>query len=474
METRPQNASPEHLGALSSVLTPLRCQSDTEAFPPHLSAWVEASGDLWKRPALLAPGAHRRQFAEELLDAHVEAFGDGLDDVETGAPERSSGGPCQSLEQVGNGDARAGSEALSGGVCPDLGNAVPRAGGSAPGGRGPLDGGAALLAGLAGGPRARGDRGRPGTFGGRAYTAASPEHCQAGAWSLGLTSKTTGEWVVARFRCRSWRCSKCAPAVNRRDAERIEDALGPVQLDQVLFLTLTFDRTRYGSAADAWRACRDAWKRLRDTLAYRYGEGLGRGTKKARLVYVQTWEQHRDGWPHVHVLLWSEEIAADVRRNGSYQRTERGEPRPIWRWGRSVLRKAAMEAGFGPILDVQFPRKERGALASYLVKLAAELTGSAKKDQTPVDAPKGFRRIRATPKFLEPARRSSGEFAGELLLAPFDAVLEELDRGAETFHAAAEIVKGRIDRWLRPNRAPTAARCSTPADTPHTALVLTA
>lgn len=444
------------------------------AFPEHLSDWAEASGDLWKRPGLLAKGPFQEAVAEHLLGQHVEQFAECIGDVNAGAPARSAGGPCQILEQVGNRGPDGEAQAVTGGLCPDIGRDLPSDRGLAPGEPGARDGGAAVLRDLlrGRGPGAPGARAEP--FGGRSYTAASPEHCQAGAWSLGLVSKATGEWAIWKFRCRSWRCVKCAPAVNRRDAERIEKALGPVPLDQVLFLTFTFDRNRYATAGDAWRACRDCWKNLRDALAYRYGKGEGRLTKKATLCYVQTWEQHRDGWPHVHVLLWSAELARAVRKHGSYQRVVRGEPRPMWRWSSQVLRACAIAAGFGPILDVQFPHRDRGALAGYLVKLASELTGSAKKDQTPINAPKGFRRIRATPKFLEPARRSMGEYVGELLLAPFDQVIEELERGAETMHAAAEIVKGRIERWLKPNRVLSAACSLTPADSPHTEVVATA
>jgi hypothetical protein len=262
--------------------------------------------------------------------------------------------------------------------------------------------------------------------------------------------------------------------VNLRDKERIEEALGDVPLEELLFVTLTFDRKRYRDAGEAWRSCRVAWKRFRDLLAYRYAKGEGRARSKQDLVYVQTWEQHKDGWPHVHALVWSKAMASDVRRRGSYSRDVRGALRPIWRWVAQVARPAAISSGFGPILDVQFPEKERGALAGYLVKIAAELTGCAKKDQTPVLAPKGFRRIRSTPKFLEPARISKHEFTAELLLAPVEWIVGELHCGAATFKAAADAARTRIERWLRPRSVPSAESCTTRAASPPTELALTA
>lgn len=445
----------------------------SSAFPEHLCAWLEESGDLWQRPRTIAPGESSRAIAEEMLDRHVEEFGDLLDELDPGSPARSAGAPCQSSEQVGNRTPDAWPEADQDHLHPGLpGDLRPH-----PGHPGPDtsfgDWGPAFLGGLSRRERAGRARRRVQAFGGPTYNPVSPTHCQTNGWTLQGTSTSTGEWTLWRFRCRSWRCRRCAPRVNARDAERIEEALGPVPLDQVLFLTLTFDPARYGSPGAAWRETRECWKKLRDELAYRYGEGQGRGKRKARLVYVQTWEQTRNGWPHVHALVWSSALAADMKSRGSYQLIVRGEPRPVWRWGSQVLRGAAVRAGFGEVVDVQFPRRERGQLAAYLVKIASELTGSAKKDQTPVAAPKGFRRIRATPKFLEPARRSSGEYVGALLAAPLELVLDELEAGAGTFLEAAARAKGRADQWLRRPSARTAGKCSIPGASPPTELVAT-
>jgi len=232
------------------------------------------------------------------------------------------------------------------------------------------------------------------------------------------------------FRCKSWRCTRCAPQVNARDGARIEHALGGIRLDEVVFLTLTFDPARWKDAASAWRHSKDCWKRLTDRLRYRYGLGAGRERVNARIVYVQTWEQHQSGWPHVHALVHCPALAQDVRRQGQFW--SKAELRQVWRWQKTVLQKEAQAAGFGWRCDVDFPRKERGAVAGYLVKLAAELTRSdAKHAQTPVDAPKGFRRLRATERFLPPIRElgevctdHNGElvslWSGVIVLAPLD------------------------------------------------------
>jgi hypothetical protein len=335
-------------------------------------------------------------------------------------------------------------------------------------------------------------------FGGACYAAGSVDACRAGAWSVALVSKTTGEVQFMPFRCRSWRCVKCAPQVNARDASRIEEALGKRALADLLFVTLTLDKSALRAAVRAklppdatdervdraartwaWRTVGERWKALRDRLAHRYREGFYvanelprarrrkdwvRRTRKARIDYVQTWEQHQDGWPHVHAVLWCPEMARDVRARGFYQHADAmtGEPRDVWRWNRDVLVGLATSSGFGRISDVQFPRKNEAALAGYLVKIASELTGSHRKDQTPVQAPRGFKRLRTTPKWLRPIRESSGEFLGSVVGAPAELVALALAAGAESLEQAAKwatqyLDKGPLSEFanlLRSGRAP--------------------
>lgn len=61
-------------------------------------------------------------------------------------------------------------------------------------------------------------------------------------------------------------------------------------------------------------------------------------------------------------------------------------------------------------------------MAGYLVKLARELTGSARKDQVPVDAPSHFRRLRASRGLLPAAFTGSGEYTGEMRQKPKEQV----------------------------------------------------
>lgn len=296
-------------------------------------------------------------------------------------------------------------------------------------------------------------------FGSKPYQSRAVAACLADAWTLGLVNPETGEECFAPFRCRSWRCSRCAPGVNARDAQRVLTGLGANRPGDLLFLTLTYRQEPFRLAvidraiskgetltledieararALAWMVTRDTWKRLRDRLAYLIGQGKGRARKRAPLPYVQTWEGHRSGWPHVHAVIASAQLAAAVAAHGSYQREDprTGLMRPIWRWCKSVLEELAVASGFGPIADVQFPRSWEG-VGLYLVKLAQELTGSTVKGQTPIAAPRGFRRLRSTPGLLPRTRTERSEFVGMVLQVPGHALVRALDAGCETWKAA--------------------------------------
>jgi hypothetical protein len=112
---------------------------------------------------------------------------------------------------------------------------------------------------------------------------------------------------------------------------------------------------------------------------------------------------------------------------------ERREHRsPINDRGRSCLlpkgwrrwfRDAAVRAGFGPVVWAEcITPRNPDALAGYFIKLARELTGGVggdKGDQSPVDAPKGFRRIRASRGLLPKSTlfgRGDGPTTGSLRL----------------------------------------------------------
>jgi len=300
-----------------------------------------------------------------------------------------------------------------------------------------------------------------------AYLPHSVVACQSGSWSVWTLHRGTGETAVRPFRCKSWRCPTCASGVNRRDFTRLSVALEGALPEELLFVTCTF--AREGSRSSAWRRARASWKSLRDRLAYRYGRRTG-GT----LLYAQTWEQHRDGWPHVHAVLWCPLLASAVQRCGSFSSRGPGRARRlVWRWSLDVLRPLARASGFGR--TVAEPARRAGRLAGYLVKqasrltgtwagsIAGELTSSPAKDQTPLLAPRGFRRLRCSPGWLPPRYRDA-MVTGGLLTVPYELVERSgllevaLGRGLRTMGPCRE----------RPARARSARGSTTLVGSAHT------
>jgi hypothetical protein len=157
--------------------------------------------------------------------------------------------------------------------------------------------------------------------------------------------------------------------------------------------------------------------------------------------YIQTWEAHRDGTPHVNIVLGGEALLDHVDAMGDGpERRHPGLGRPVRvpRW-RTWWLGQAQECGFGRIGWVERlwsrgddGRDPRDGLASYMVKLAHGLgcctgsTGSTggdgaarelvyhgPKDQTPTAAPRGFRRLRSS-RGLLPPRFRGGDWTGTI------------------------------------------------------------
>jgi len=214
-----------------------------------------------------------------------------------------------------------------------------------------------------------------------------------------------------------------------------------------------------------------------------------------RTLYVQTWEQHRDGTPHVNVILGGAKLIEHVEQLGDggssyHPRLKRAVRVPRWRrW----FADQAHAVGFGTRTWVERlwePREgaERPSdgLAAYMVKLshnlcgveggrtdldraAGEATRADAKDQTPVQAPPGFRRLRSSQRTLPPKWRSS-ELSGALR----DAREATWHWGTVANHvaihvAAIEQARARIRELAAeglpiPPRIARLARRETPAD----------
>lgn len=222
------------------------------------------------------------------------------------------------------------------------------------------------------------------------YVAA----CAAKAWTLVTWKRDDpSKWVMRRFRCRSWRHEgDCRLWKGAQDFVRCREAIS--SRPGWVYVVLTFDPKRWpGGPFEAFSGSGKSWNRLRSNLTRRYG----------KLDYLQTWEATKKGWPHVNILIHNPKILS-----------------MDWREFRQDLKRRAVQAGFGEVLWVE-PVRDKEAMAGYLTKLARELVGAVRKDQVPVNAPRHFRRIRAS-RGLLPKVFKNADYTGVLLQKPLELV----------------------------------------------------
>lgn len=242
----------------------------------------------------------------------------------------------------------------------------------------------------------------------------SVEACEREDWTLAVWRRDgEGDAKLSPLLCGSWRCRRCAAWRGAVDWSRVSK--GVTSRSWWLYLVLTFDPRDWSDKFEAFRGAGQAWDHnLRRWIERRCG----------RQAYVQTWERHASGWPHCNVLVSSAGLEADldaagvvVRRHGKTGRSCKFSP--AWR---QAFGQAAVRAGFGRAVWTEIIDQRAGgeAMSNYLLKLAKELTGATSKKggQSPVNAPRHFRRIRASRGLLPPAAKSSGEWTGQLLTLP--------------------------------------------------------
>lgn len=205
--------------------------------------------------------------------------------------------------------------------------------------------------------------------------------CEHAKWHLEVWRRDgSREPLRLPYRCRSWRHDgDCRLWRGAQDFVRVQAAIKSRK--SWAYLVLTYPHNDWPRKSDLYRAGVLHWSKLRKRLTRAYG----------RIEYIQTWEAHRSGYPHVNVLVHSDHLIRKVSAN----RQE---------WRRDWLEPNAVESGFGFRTWVEVMRSQ-DAMAGYLVKLASELTGATVKGQVPVEAPRHFRRLRASRGLLPPPHK---------------------------------------------------------------------
>jgi hypothetical protein len=194
--------------------------------------------------------------------------------------------------------------------------------------------------------------------------------------------------------------------------------LKDIPVENMAFAVLTLDRRHWNSRYDAFKALYFMWDKLRKRLNRWFSSTWS---------YVTTVELHRDGYPHLNLLFVGPSWRS-CRRH--------------WRSMRKKLEWHARACGFGKRTYLG-PVRGRDAIAGYTIKAARELEKpitderirkmvgeSIKQSQVPVNAPKGFRRLRSSQRFLQSPFASDEKTSGALveddkvISAPDGMVLE--------------------------------------------------
>jgi len=226
--------------------------------------------------------------------------------------------------------------------------------------------------------------------------------CDMGAWTIATYNRSNpSQKTLFPYKCRSWRhVGDCRKWKGAQDYTRIREGIES-HPGGYTYLVLTLDQKRWSNVFTAYRGLMHCWARLRKRLYREFGE----------FHYVTVMEQHRNGWPHVNILVQNDKLAALCAGEG-------------WK---SVRRKwlepHAKASGFGMRTWIEGMR-DKDAMAGYFVKLSNQLTAEiTKPSQIPVNAPKNFRRIRASKGFLPPPlaqRDKDPEITGGLHQQPID------------------------------------------------------
>lgn len=210
------------------------------------------------------------------------------------------------------------------------------------------------------------------------YVAA----CACGAWHLVVWPKDdpAQRWA-GKFKCRSWRHEgDCRKWKGAQDFVRVKEAMQSRGFWS--HVVLTFEQPKGSDPHQMYVAGVRKWSKLRKRIIREYGD----------LKYIQTWERHRSGFPHVHLAVSNRRLFDSANSD------------PVSNF-RDLLFMHATECGFGPQGWLERLRSA-AALAVYLTRLARELTGKGKDYQTPVNAPKNFRRLRASVRLLPPIHKN--------------------------------------------------------------------
>ena len=262
--------------------------------------------------------------------------------------------------------------------------------------------------------------------------AVLPRHVQQCArnggrgWSIWMWHRDNPS-VKTRvaYTCKSWRCEgDCARAAAAQLFARLKEAVERHPADEWSFWVLTLDRDGYYSGKP-WENAEVAYKSL-GHMSERFLKRMRRFCKKMGWEsfgsdWCQVVEAHRSGWPHVNLLIRHKGLAkylADEQQT----RLDNGASDLSSRLLQNDILQHALDCDWGTHSTGEAV-KDRGAMAGYLTKLAAQAHNHvgelAKITQAPTNAPLKFRRLRSGKGFLPPVKKNL-QWTGGLVRRYYD------------------------------------------------------
>jgi len=244
-----------------------------------------------------------------------------------------------------------------------------------------------------------------------AYSPKYINACRVGAWSIVTWPVADPSEVKFRkFKCRSWRHEgECSRWKGAQDFARIASALKENR-GSWTYIVQTFARDReFRNPYEAYKGLYFCWAKQRKRIFRKWKD----------FKYITLVEKHRDrtdketgeiiqGWPHLNILIRNEALAKACAGDG-------------WKSvRRNWLEPVAKACGFGMRTWIE-PVRGSEKMAGYFVKLCGTAGELSKPSQSPDNAPKNFRRLRASQGLL-PLPYKNPDFTGCLEKEPLEIV----------------------------------------------------
>ena len=232
------------------------------------------------------------------------------------------------------------------------------------------------------------------------HKSASIVACEAGKWAMVYGKKEdTNEIFFRKFCCKSWRCSFCSGWVRRKDFSRMQRGFQR-NPGQYVFAVLTFDPKKIGKKK-AYQSISKFSNALVKKIERSYG----------KIVGVQAVEQHKSGYPHLNFVFKFDEVHGIDKEF-------------IHSFLKRFLTPEAVKCGFGRKTSADLIGEgEVDKVLSYVSKTGLSIISGEtnKQSQVPMEAPKGFRRLRSIRGFLKEKKRES-EYTGGIVKSSLEEI----------------------------------------------------